>query len=77
MNPPTHNEKRQIFEQHFLFGQLSNDEIDSLIGYTWVEQYPAGRENFRQRIARLKRDGCIAWKHQDKLSVQRRQRSRF
>ena len=46
MNPPTHNEKRQIFEQHFLFGKLSADEIDSLIGYTRVEQYPAGREIF-------------------------------
>lgn len=46
MNSPTHNEKRQIFEQHFLFGKLSIDEIDSLIGYTRVEQYPAGREIF-------------------------------
>jgi CRP/FNR family cyclic AMP-dependent transcriptional regulator len=46
VNSPTHNEKRQIFEQHFLFGKLSTDEIDSLIGYTRVEQYPAGREIF-------------------------------
>jgi len=46
MNSPTHNEKRQIFEQHFLFGKLSTSEIDSLIGYTRVEQYPAGREIF-------------------------------
>src|SRR6516164_4875208 len=46
MNPPTHKEKRQIFEQHFLFGRLSTGEIDSLIGYTRVEQYPAGREIF-------------------------------
>ena len=46
MNSPTHNEKRQIFEQHFLFGKLSTGEIDSLIGYTRVEQYPAGREIF-------------------------------
>src|SRR5262249_56129678 len=46
MNSPTHNEKRQIFEQHFLFGKLSTGEIDSLIGYTRVERYPAGREIF-------------------------------
>ena len=46
MNFPTHNEKRQIFEQHFLFGKLSTDEIDLLIGYTRVEQFPAGREIF-------------------------------
>jgi CRP-like cAMP-binding protein len=46
MTSPTHNEKRQIFEQHFLFGKLSTSEIDALIGYTRVEQYPAGREIF-------------------------------
>jgi len=46
VNSPTHNEKRQIFEQHFLFGKLSSGEIDSLIGYTRVEHYPAGREIF-------------------------------
>jgi len=46
MNPPTHKEKRQIFEQHFLFGRLSTGEIDSLIGYTRVERYAAGREIF-------------------------------
>jgi CRP-like cAMP-binding protein len=48
MNSATHNEKRQIFEQHFLFGKLSTDEIDPLIGYTRVEQYPAGREIFNK-----------------------------
>ena len=46
MNSPTHNEERQILEQHFLFGKLSTSEVDSLIGYTRVEQYPAGREIF-------------------------------
>src|SRR5215470_19877442 len=46
MNSPTHNEKRHIFEQHFLFGKLSTGEIDSLIGYTRVERYPAGCEIF-------------------------------
>jgi CRP-like cAMP-binding protein len=42
----TYDEKRQIFEQHFLFGNLSADEIDSMIRYTCVEQYPAGRQIF-------------------------------
>jgi CRP-like cAMP-binding protein len=46
MNFPIHKGKRQIFEQHFLFGRLSTGEIDSLIGYTRVERYPAGREIF-------------------------------
>jgi CRP-like cAMP-binding protein len=46
MNFLTHNGKRQIFEQHFLFGKLSTGEIDSLIRYTRVEQYQAGREIF-------------------------------
>ena len=46
MNSLTHNEERQILEQHFLFGKLSISEIDSLIGYTQVEHYPAGREIF-------------------------------
>jgi len=46
MNSPTHNGKRQIFEQHFLFGKLSTDEIEPLIGYTQVEQHPAGRKIF-------------------------------
>ena len=48
MKFPTHKEKRQIFEQHFLFGRLSAGEIDSLIGYTRVERYPAGREIFEK-----------------------------
>src|SRR5262249_35869517 len=46
MNSPTRKERRQIFEQHFLFGRLSAGEIDSLIGYTRVDRYPAGREIF-------------------------------
>lgn len=46
MNSATHEEKRQIFQQHFLFGKLSANEIDSLIGYSRVERYPAGREIF-------------------------------
>ncbi|MGA7262862.1 MAG: Crp/Fnr family transcriptional regulator [Stellaceae bacterium] len=46
MNSPTHQEKRQIFERHFLFGKLSAGEIDSLISYARVERYPAGYEIF-------------------------------
>jgi CRP/FNR family transcriptional regulator, cyclic AMP receptor protein len=46
MNGPTHDEKRQIFQQHFLFGKLSGDEIDTLLHYARVESYPAGYEIF-------------------------------
>ena len=44
MNSPTHQEKRQIFEGHFLLGKLSPDEIDTLLHYARVERYPAGEE---------------------------------
>jgi len=44
--PSSHAEKRKIFERHFLFGKLSANEIDALIGYARVEHYPAGREIF-------------------------------
>jgi len=46
MNSPTHQEKRQIFERHFLLGKLSGDEIDTLLHYARVESYPAGYEIF-------------------------------
>jgi len=46
MNSPTHQEKRQIFERHPLFGKLRASEIDSLISYSRVERYTAGREIF-------------------------------
>ena len=46
MNPPTLEEKRQIFQRHVLFGKLSANEIDSLISYARIERYPAGREIF-------------------------------
>jgi CRP-like cAMP-binding protein len=42
----SHDEKRKIFERHFLFGKLSATEIDALISYARVERYPAGREIF-------------------------------
>ena len=46
MSSPTHEEKRQIFQRHFLLGKLSPNEIDALISYARVERYPAGREIF-------------------------------
>ena len=46
MNPPTQQEKRQIFERDPLFGKLSPAEIDALISYARIERYPAGREIF-------------------------------
>jgi CRP/FNR family transcriptional regulator, cyclic AMP receptor protein len=46
MNSPTHEEKRQIFERHALFGKLSANEIDTLVSYARVERYRAGREIF-------------------------------
>jgi CRP-like cAMP-binding protein len=46
MNSPTHEEKRQIFQRHFLFSKLSASEIDALISYARIERYPAGREIF-------------------------------
>ena len=44
MDGPTHEEKRHIFERHFLLGKLSRDEIDTLLHYARVERYPAGHE---------------------------------
>jgi CRP/FNR family cyclic AMP-dependent transcriptional regulator len=46
MDGTTHEEKRQVFERHFLLGQLSHDEIDTLLHYARVERYPAGHEIF-------------------------------
>jgi CRP/FNR family cyclic AMP-dependent transcriptional regulator len=46
MNSPSHEEKRQILQRHFLLGKLSASEIDSLISYARVERYAAGHEIF-------------------------------
>ena len=46
MTSPTHEEKRQIFQRHFLLGKLSPNEIDALISYARVERYTTGREIF-------------------------------
>jgi CRP/FNR family transcriptional regulator, cyclic AMP receptor protein len=44
MTSPTYEEKRQVLERHFLFGKLSPGEIDTLLTFSHVERYPAGRE---------------------------------
>jgi CRP/FNR family transcriptional regulator, cyclic AMP receptor protein len=46
MTGPTYEEKRQIFERHFLLGKLSSSEIDKLLTYSRFERYPAGHEIF-------------------------------
>jgi CRP/FNR family transcriptional regulator, cyclic AMP receptor protein len=46
MTSPSYEEKRQIFERHFMLGKLSGDEIDTLLHYARVERYPSGREIF-------------------------------
>jgi CRP/FNR family cyclic AMP-dependent transcriptional regulator len=46
VKPTSHDEKRKIFERHFLFGKLSAHEIDAVISYARVERYRAGREIF-------------------------------
>lgn len=46
MNSPTHEEKREIFQRHELFGKLSANQIDALISYARIQRYPAGREIF-------------------------------
>ena len=67
MKSLTHDEKRQILEQHFLFGKLSAGEIGftpRLCAGRTISSWP---QNFRQRVAQPKLNGCVAWKHQDKL----------
>jgi CRP/FNR family cyclic AMP-dependent transcriptional regulator len=46
MDYSTHQEKRRLFEQHFLLGRLSRVEIDALLSYSRVERYSGGREIF-------------------------------
>src|SRR6185437_3188134 len=46
MDSSTHEEKKLIFERHFLLSKLSRDEIETLLSYSRVEKYPAGREIF-------------------------------
>jgi CRP/FNR family transcriptional regulator, cyclic AMP receptor protein len=44
MAGPTYEEKRQIFERHFLLGKLTTGEVDTLLAYSRVERYPATTE---------------------------------
>jgi len=44
MTGPTYEEKRRIFERHFLLGKLSSSEIDHLLTYARVESYRGGSE---------------------------------
>ena len=44
MAGPTYEEKRQIFERHYLLGKLSTSEVDTLLAYSRVERYPATTE---------------------------------
>ncbi len=46
MTGPTYQEKRRIFEHHFLLGKLGSSEIDALLTYSRVERYHAGHEIF-------------------------------
>ncbi len=46
MPGPTHAQKRELFERHFLFGSLEPGEIDALASRARMERYPAGREIF-------------------------------
>jgi CRP-like cAMP-binding protein len=46
MAGPTYEEKKQIFERHFLLGKLTTSEIDTLLTYSRVERYRAGKEIF-------------------------------
>jgi len=46
VKPASYDQRRKIFERHFLFGKLSAGEIDELIRYSHIERYRAGREIF-------------------------------
>jgi CRP/FNR family transcriptional regulator, cyclic AMP receptor protein len=44
MAGPTYEEKKRIFERHFLLGKLTSSEVDALLTYSRVERYPANTE---------------------------------
>ena len=46
MTGPTHAQKRDLLQHHYLLGRLDPGEIDALATRARVEQYPAGREIF-------------------------------
>jgi CRP/FNR family transcriptional regulator, cyclic AMP receptor protein len=44
MTSPTYEEKRQLFKHHILLEKLSDREFDTLMAFSRVEKYLAGRE---------------------------------
>ncbi|MGH7054711.1 MAG: Crp/Fnr family transcriptional regulator [Stellaceae bacterium] len=46
MTAPTHAQKRDLFQRHYLLGRLDPGEIDTLATRARVERYPAGGEIF-------------------------------
>ena len=46
MTAPTHEQKRDLFQSHFLLGKLEPGEIDTLATRARVESYRAGQEIF-------------------------------
>jgi CRP/FNR family cyclic AMP-dependent transcriptional regulator len=46
MAVPTHAQKRDLLQRHYLLGRLNPGEIDALAAHARVESYPAGREIF-------------------------------
>jgi len=42
--PASLDEKRKIFERHFLLGKLTTGEVDTLLAYSRVARYPAATE---------------------------------
>ena len=46
MAAPTHEQKRGLFQSHFLLGKLESGEIDTLATRARVESYRAGQEIF-------------------------------
>jgi class 3 adenylate cyclase len=46
MTAPMHDQKRDLFQRHFLLGKLERGEIDTLATRARVESYRAGQEIF-------------------------------
>jgi CRP/FNR family transcriptional regulator, cyclic AMP receptor protein len=42
--PASNDEKRKIFKRHFLLGKLSDQEVDTVLAFSRVKRFPAGRE---------------------------------
>ena len=46
MAAPIHEQKRELFQRHFMLGKLEPGEIDTLARRARVESYRAGQEIF-------------------------------